>query len=609
MRILQLHSNFIEYTPIKKETANAEEAQKKTSRLDDVVVLFTCVEEGDNEAVAKQAINEVKGALQKLKANKILIYPYAHLSSNLAKSATALMILKAMEKYAKEAGMETYRSPFGWNKQFTISIKGHPLAEQSKVILPAEKAKEKKKAKEWKIPRPEYLILKVDGETADPEEYKFKKDEEDIRTLVEKEVFKKEAAGGEPRIVGILNRFGFEWEPSSDSGHMRYGPKAALMVELAGDYAWQSVNELNIPSFLIKGTNLFNLNVPAIREHADLFGERLYTIKVDNEEFILKYAACFQQFSMLKDWMISYKHIPFGMFEIADSYRLEQSGETLLGFRLRRFYMPDYHIFCRDLGQAKEMTLRVHEKIHEKVRELGNYYVSLYNLTKSFFDKNREFMKELVKTDKKPALLHFVPEEKYYWVINVEYHITDELKRSREIATVQIDMGNAKRFGIKYTNEKMEESYPPILHTAVLGGIERYLYTVFDAALKQNVPSLPLWLAPTQARIIPISDKFIGDAKKIVDAMEKQCVRVDIDDRPFTMQKKVREAEMEWINYVIVIGQREIDSDVLPVRDRQVGKIRNMRLEQLIVEIRKKTVDKPFQTLTLPRELSKRPQF
>jgi threonyl-tRNA synthetase len=351
------------------------------------------------------------------------------------------------------------------------------------------------------------------------------------------------------------------------------------------------------------------LNVPAIREHADLFGERLYTIRVDNEEFILKYAACFQQFSMLKDWMISYKHIPFGMFEIADSYRLEQSGETLLGFRLRRFYMPDYHVFCRDLEQAKEMTLRIHEKIHEKVRELGNYYVSLYNLTKSFFDENREFMKELVKTDKKPALLHFVPEGKYYWVINVEYHITDELKRSREIATVQIDIGNAKRFGIKYTNENMEDSYPPILHTAVLGGIERYLYTVFDAALKQNVPILPLWLAPIQVRIIPISDRFIENARKIVDAMEKHCVRVDIDDRPFTMQKKVREAEMEWINYVLVIGQREIDSNVLPVRDRQAGKIRNMGLKQLIDEIRKLTSDKPFQALTLPRELSKRPQF
>jgi len=609
LRILQLHSDFIEYKPIKKEIAIAEETEKKPKRLDDLVVLFTCVEEGDNEAVAKQAIDEVKDALTQLKAEKILIYPYAHLSSNLAKPTAALNILKTMEKYAKDVGIETYRSPFGWNKQFTISIKGHPLAEQSKVIMPTEEAREEKKVKKWKIPKPEYLILKLNGETANPKEYKFRKGEEDIKTLVEKEVFKKEAAGGEPRIIGILNRFGYQWEPSSDSGHMRYGPKAALMVDLVGDYAWQSVNELNIPSFSIKGTNLFNLNVPAIKEHADLFGERLYTIPVDNEEFILKYAACFQQFSMLKDWMISYKHLPLGMFEIADSYRLEQSGETLLGFRLRRFYMPDYHILCRDLEHAKEMTLRVHKKIHEKARELGNQYVSLYNLTKSFFEKNRDLMKELVKVDNKPALLHFVPEGKYYWVINVEYHITDELKRSREIATVQIDVGNAKRFGIKYVDEKREELYPPILHTAVLGGIERYLYTVFDAALKQEVPSLPLWLAPTQVRIIPISDKFIHDAKKIADAMEKQCVRVDIDDRPFTMQKKVREAEMEWINYVLVIGQREIDSSVLPVRDRKLRKIREMQLQQLIKEIREETEGKPFKPLTLPRLLSKRPQF
>jgi len=609
LRILQLHSNFIEYTPVKKEVAMAEETPKKPHRLDDIVVLFTCVEKGDNEAVAKRAIDEVKDALQKLKAERILLYPYAHLSSNLARPADALTILKAMEKYAKDAGIETYRSPFGWNKQFTISIKGHPLAEQSKFIVPTKEEKEKKKVKEWKIPKPEYLILKTNGETANPEKYRFKKDEEDIKTLVEKEVFKKEATGGEPHIIAILNRFGFEWEPSSDSGHMRYNPKAALMVELAGDYAWQSVNELYIPSFLIKGTNLFNLNVPAIREHADLFGERLYTIRVDNEEFILKYAACFQQFSMLKDWMISYKHIPFGMFEIADSYRLEQSGETLLGFRLRRFYMPDYHVFCRDLEQAKEMTLKVHKKIHEKTRELGNQYVSLYNLTKSFFEKNRKFMKELVKADNTPALLHFVPEGKYYWVINVEYHITDELRRSREIATVQIDVGNAKRFGIKYVSVNREESYPPILHTAVLGGIERYLYTVFDAALKKKVPSLPLWLSPTQVRIIPISDRFLKDAKKIADAMERQCVRVDIDDRPFTMQKKVREAEMEWINYVLVVGQREVDSEVLPVRDRQLGKIRNMRLQQLMNEIRKKMADKPFQPLTMPKELTKRPQF
>ena len=608
MRILQLHSDFIEYKPIKKEVAMAEEAEKKSTRLNELVVLFTCVEQGDNDEVAKKAIDEVKDSLKTLKANRILIYPYAHLSTKLARPAEALGILRAMEKHAKDLALETFRSPFGWNKQFTISIKGHPLAEQSKIIEPAKEAKEEKKVK-WKTPKPEYLILTTNGKTVDPKEYGFRGEEEDVKTLVEKEVFKKEAPGGQPRIIEVLKRFGFEWEPCSDSGHMRYGPKAALMVDLAGDYAWQSVNELGIPSFSIKGTNLFNLNVPAIKEHAGLFGERLYTIRVDNDEFILTYAACFQQFTMLKDWMVSYKQIPFGMFEIADSYRLEQSGETLLGFRLRRFYMPDYHVFCRDLEQAKDMTLKVHRKIHEKVRELGNHYISLYNLTKSFFEKNREFMRKLVEVDNKPALLHFVPEGKYYWVINVEYHITDELKRSREIATVQIDMGNAKRFGINYINEKMEKSYPPILHTAVLGGIERYLYTVFDAALKKTVPSLPLWLSPTQVRVIPISDKFTKDATKMAKEMETQRIRVDIDDRSITMQRKVREAEMEWITYIIVFGQKEMDSGILAVRDRDLKTIRMMRPQQLMNEIAEKAAEKPYRPLTLPKELSKHPQF
>jgi len=607
LRILQLHSNFIEYKAIQKEVAIAEETDKKAHRLDEVIVLFTSVEAGDNELVAKRAVEEVKSSMQVLKANKILIYPYAHLSSNLAKPSAALQVLKAMEKHAKEAGIETYRTPFGWCKQFALSIKGHPLAEQSKVVLPTE-AKEEKKP-EWKIPKPEYMVFTLDGKTVLPEKYKFKEKEEDLRILVEKEVFKKEAAGGEPRLVGILKRFGFEWEPSSDSGHMRYGPKAALMVDLVGDYSWQSVNELGIPSFSIKGTNLFNLDVPAIKEHAELFAERLYTVKVDSEEYVLKYAACFQQFSMLKDWLISYRQIPFGMFEIADSYRLEQSGECLLGFRLRRFYMPDYHIFCRDLKHAEKMTVKVHAKIYEKARELGNEYVSLYNLTKSFFEENKSFLKQMVKIERKPVLLHFVPEGKYYWVINVEHHVTDELKRSREIATVQIDVGNAKRFGIKYVDEKKSDVYPPILHIALLGGIERYLYTVFDTALRQKTPYLPLWLAPIQARVLPISDKFLNEAQEIADKMEKECLRVDLDDRQLTLSKRVREAETEWINYVLVVGQKEIDSGVLPVRDRRAGIIRKMRLQRLINEIKKQTEGKPFRASTLPRRLSQRPQF
>jgi len=609
MRILQLHSNFIEYKPIEKEIEIAEPTEKKPKKFEEIVVLFTSVEEGDNESVAEKAIEEVKNSLQTLKVNRILIYPYAHLSSILAKPTTALQILKKMEEYAKKKGIETYRTPFGWCKQFSLSIKGHPLAEQSKIFSPIEIEKKKNEKPRWKTPKPEYLIFTRDGKTVDPEKYHFKKNEENLKVLVDKEVFKKESVGGEPRIIDILKRFGFEWEPSSDSGHMRYGPKAALIMDLVGDYAWQSVNEIGIPSFLIKGTNLFNLENPAIKEHVNLFGERLYTVKVDKKEYVLKYAACFQQFSMVKDWLISYKQIPFGMFEIADSYRLEQSGECLLGFRLRRFYMPDYHIFCRNLEHAKEMTLKVHKKIHEKIREVGNKYVSLYNLTKSFFDKNKGFLKEMVANESNPVLLHFVPEKKYYWVINVEYHIVDELKRSREIATVQIDIGNAKRFGIRYVTEKGAEDYPPILHIALLGGIERYIFTVFDTALKQKIPILPLWLSPTQVRIIPVSDRFLKEAVRLAKKIEKQCIRVDVDDRPLTMQKKIREAEIEWIPYILVIGQKEIESGILAVRERKTGKIINLQIKDFVNNVRKEIVDKPFRHSTLPMLLSQRPQF
>ena len=113
MRILQLHSDFIVYRPVKKEVANAEEAEKKEVRLEEVVVLFTAVEEADDRTVAQRAIDEVQTFLSKQKINRILIYPYAHLSTNLARPSEALKTVKAMEAYAKKKGIETFRAPFG----------------------------------------------------------------------------------------------------------------------------------------------------------------------------------------------------------------------------------------------------------------------------------------------------------------------------------------------------------------------------------------------------------------------------------------------------------------------------------------------------------------
>jgi len=136
--------------PVQKEIAIAEEAEKKAVRLEEIVVLLTAVEDGDDESVAQRAVNEAQAFLGKLKVNRILIYPYAHLSSNLAKPAEALNMVKMIAEIATEKGIETYRAPFGWNKQFTISIKGHPLAEQSRQYSSAKELVGKPKEKEEK---------------------------------------------------------------------------------------------------------------------------------------------------------------------------------------------------------------------------------------------------------------------------------------------------------------------------------------------------------------------------------------------------------------------------------------------------------------------------
>src|SRR5438309_8480272 len=142
---------------------------------------------------------------------------------------------------------------------------------------------------------------------------------------------------------------------------------------------------------------------------------------------------------------------------------------------------------------------------------------------------------ELVKVEKKPILLNFVPEGLYYWVLNVEYNIIDDLDRPREIGTFQIDVGNARRFGIAYTDEKGEKQFPVIIHTAVIGGLERYLFTLLDSAVRLErqgkKPMLPVWISPAQVRIIPVAKQFVKQGLKLLEILEKAGMRADLDDR------------------------------------------------------------------------------
>jgi threonyl-tRNA synthetase len=619
LRILQLHSNFIEYEPIKKEVAMAEEAEKKPTRLNELVVLFTCVEQGDDDAVTKRAIDEIKNSLKTLKANRVLIYPYAHLSTNLAKPANALKILKTMETYAEALGLETFRSPFGWNKRFSLSIKGHPLAEQLRIISPLEKKEGERVSEAVKAEetmKSAWFIMDTDGRLSPVEKYDFKENEM-LGKFAKYEMAKVRAVQQTPPHVILMKKLGLtDYEFGSDPGNFRWPPKGRLVKSLLERFVTQTVTEYG--GMEVETPVMYDLNHPSLAAYIERFPARQYIVKSEDRDLFLRFAACFGQFLMSHDTQVSYKQLPFRIYELTRySFRREQSGELVGLRRLRAFTMPDCHAMCADLKQAKREFMLRFELCTRNMKEGLDFSKEDYELavrfTKDFFEENKDFVVSLVKRFNKPSLIELLPQRYSYWILKYEFNFVDNLDKASALSTDQIDIENAERYDISYTDEQGKKERPLILHCSPSGSIERCVYALLERAYREQqkggVPILPLWLAPTQVRVIPISDKFVPSAERIVDALKKSCVRADVDDRLLTMQKKIREAETEWVNYVIVVGQREMDSGVLPVRERKSRKIREMKLAELIHEIGKETEGKPFLPLTLPKLLSGRPIF
>jgi len=620
MRILQLHANFIEYKPIQKEIAMAEEAEKEAARLEEIVVLFTAVEEGDNTIVAKKAIDETQASLEKLKVNRILIYPYAHLSSNLADPAEALKVVKTMESYAKEKHIETYRAPFGWNKQFTISIKGHPLAEQSRAIFPAEEKIEKEEKVSEAVKAEEKLesfwyILQPDGKIVSTEEFNFKKNE-NLEKFAKYEITKVRASQQMPPHVPLMKRLEIaDYELGSDPGNIRWYPKGRLIKSLLEQFVTAKMIEYG--AMEVETPVMYDFKHPSLADYINRFPARQYLLKSEDKELFLRFAACFGQFLMVHDTQFSYKHMPLKVYELTRySFRREKSGEVVGLRRLRAFTMPDCHAFCTDFEQAKKEFMTRFKLCINICEEIGlskdDFEVAI-RFTKDFYNKNKRFINSLVRVLGKSVLVEMWEKPFFYFRLKWDFNFVDNQNKAAALSTDQIDVENAKRYDITYIDEKGERKHPLILHCSPSGAIERCVYALLEKAYKEQQngksPMLPLWLSPTQIRIIPMSDKYLKKVEKLVEEIEPHCIRVDIDDRALTLQKRIREAEMEWVPYIIVVGQKEIESNMLPVRDRRTGEIRKIKLKQLISEIKEIMKTKPFKPLPLPRHLSKRPQF
>ena len=633
MRILQLHSNFIVFKPVQKEIAIAEEADLVESRVEEVVVLFIAIEEGDTVQVGRKAIDDVRAFLGKQKTNRILIYPFAHLSSNLSQPSEAFKIIKDMDAYAKEKGIETHRAPFGWNKQFTISIKGHPLAEQARSYAPATvvapevgaavpcegKMEEEPVSAALKAEdsmKSFWHILQSDGSLVPVEEFKFK-GHVNLQKFSNYEIKKARAVTVMPPHVTLMKRLEIaDYEPASDPGNIRWYPKGRMIKSLLEQYV--SMRVAAYGGMEVETPIMYDFNHPSLSSYLNRFPARQYVLKSEDKELFLRFAACFGQFLMAHDAQISYKQLPLKLYELTRySFRREKSGEVVGLKRLRAFTMPDCHAFCADLAQAKKEFMTRFDLCIDVLANIGlvkdDYEIAM-RFTKDFYAEHREFITALAQKFGKPILAEVWNERFFYFSLKWDLNFVDNQDKAAALSTDQIDVENAKRYEITFVDEKGEKQFPLILHCSPSGAIERDIYALLEKAYKEQMtgkaPMLPLWLSPTQVRLIPLSDKFLEKVEELAGQIGAHCVRVDIDDSSSTLQKKIREAEQEWIPYIAVVGEKEVESKLLSVRDREFkGQQQNMTVEELIGKVCSKTAGKPFKPLPLPLYVSKRPQF
>lgn len=629
MQLLLVHADRLEYEA-QQATRVAEKTEQKKGRFDEVLVVFVAVEKAD-EAYEAYAVTEgakaVREVAAQVKAPRVVVYPYAHLSSSLASPSAAVRILQRLETELAKEG-EVHRVPFGWYKRFTLICKGHPLSELSRTIRPGAGPKKQAQSAGTRVPaaveskalteekkaRSEFFILAPGGRRSPVTQFDFR-----VRPRLEAfaryEFAKARATDQEPPHVELMRRLELvDHEAGSDPGNMRYYPKGRLVKALLEAYVSQRVAEYG--ALEVETPVMYDVHHPALRSYLDRFPARQYSVASENKELFLRFAACFGQFLMGHDMVLSYRHLPVKLFELTRySFRREQSGELTGLRRLRAFTMPDMHTFCGDMDSAlrefRQQVLFCRDVLREtgllpEDTEIG------VRFTRDFARENRGFLDSLLKELDQPALAEEWNERFFYFVCKAEFNFVDNLGKASALATVQIDVENAERYGIHYVGEDGKERLPVILHASPTGAIERVLYGLLEKAhgvtKEGGVPTLPVWLAPTQVRLAPVSDGFTGAAEKVASALGG--LRVDIDDRDESVGRKVRDAGVEWLPYMAVIGEKEAKSGLLAVtvRGGPKGPV-EMTPEQLRERVAKECAGKPTRPLPLPARLSQRPKF
>lgn len=634
MKILLIHSEGVEVIKNKEATSNPQDFSENFIKMDGLVlVAYVSVEDQDTydtDLIASQGAEEIEAAILQItgfpeklrqkneeirgynkkiekgeikgkprkllelikdrdmyRVDKVLVYPWAHLSKFLSKDQNAMEVCPKIAKFLEERGIEAKFSPFGWYKSFKVNCLGHEMAEMYRDVKLAIKPEEHVKNSVFKIITTSGNEIEIEfdenNEVIPPKEIK----DQDFYSFLKSELgSRKMDKSFEPAHIKVMKNFELvDFDPNTDAGNFRWYTKGVIMKNLIKNFIEDRL--IDYGAILIETPIMYTVKNKKLTAQTARFPARSYWLESGKDRYLLRYASDFLLFDLFSQMNLKPHYFPLRTYEFEQyDFRREQEGELSGLRRLRGFIMPDLHTMCKDLESSIEEFRKQYDLIKNLENELGIKSYVIFRVTQDFYEENKEWIINLIKSENHPALLELWEDRYYYYILKLERNVLSAQNRSATLATNQIDVESSleymidnegkkrEKYNISFTDTDGRLKHPIILHNSPTGGLERVLWGLIESAIRNKdkiVPGFKTWLSPIQVRIITVSENQNIYAEKILEMVNKESYRADFDDRNETLNKKIRQAEVEWIPYIVIIGKNEQDNQTISVRKRLIG--------------------------------------
>lgn len=400
-----------------------------------------------------------------------------------------------------------------------------------------------------------------------------------------------EAEKRDHRKLGVqLDLFNF-YQESAGAGLVFYHPAGAMLRKIIEDY----IREQNLARGyeLVMTPHILKGKLWEESGHADNYRENMYFFEVDEEEYAVKPMNCPGHILIYRSRIRSYRDLPVRFFELGTVYRREKAGVLHGLLRVRGFTQDDAHIFCKQ-DQIKDEVKSVIDFVFDVMKDFGfsNLHIELSTRPANYIGslENWEIATRSLEEALKDKKLNYQINEGdgAFYGPKIDIKLKDAIGRYWQCATIQCDFALPERFKISYINEQGTESRPIMIHRAILGSLERFLGTLIE----HYAGAFPTWLSPTQVMVIPIRETHQEYANRLKEDLQKKDVRVIIDDRNESLNKRIREGTVRKIPYLLVVGDKEQTEHKVAVRKYSKGDLGTVTFEDFVKTIENEIITK-----------------